>query len=135
MLDLTLTVTFILAAVMLIIGFLADILFRKAGFPDVLFLLILGIILGPILGIISKNDLVPITPYLIELSLSARGSFRSIALPWVVDATLEGTTIFSVVLMKRRRSLPCISFPHHMITPTYGALHLVFPILSYNIYY
>jgi cell volume regulation protein A len=69
MIDLTTTLTFILAAVMLIIGFLADILFRKTGLPDVLFLLILGIIFGPILGIISKSDLVPITPYLIELSL------------------------------------------------------------------
>ena len=69
MLDLTLAITFILAAVMLLIGFLADTFFRKTGFPDVLFLLILGIIFGPVLGIISKNDLVPITPYLIELSL------------------------------------------------------------------
>jgi cell volume regulation protein A len=67
MIDLTLT--FILAAVMLLIGVLADLLFRKTGFPDILFLLILGIILGPILGLISKNDLAPITPYLIELSL------------------------------------------------------------------
>jgi cell volume regulation protein A len=69
MLDLTLALTFILAAVILLIGFLADTLFRRTGFPDVLFLLVLGIIFGPVLGIISKNDLVPITPYLIELSL------------------------------------------------------------------
>jgi cell volume regulation protein A len=65
----TLTLTFILAAVMLLIGFLADTLFRKTGFPDILFLLILGIILGPVIGVFSKDDLVPITPYLIELSL------------------------------------------------------------------
>ncbi len=69
MLDLTLALTFILAAVILLIGFLADTLFRKTGFPDVLFLLVLGIIFGPVLGIISKNDLAPVTPYLIELSL------------------------------------------------------------------
>jgi cell volume regulation protein A len=54
---------------MLLIGFLADTLFRKTGFPDILFLLFLGIIFGPILGVFSKDDLVPITPYLIELSL------------------------------------------------------------------
>jgi Na+:H+ antiporter len=54
---------------MLLIGFLADVLFRKTGFPDILFLIFLGIILGPVLGVFSKNNLLPITPYLIELSL------------------------------------------------------------------
>jgi cell volume regulation protein A len=67
MIDLTLT--FILAAVMLLIGLLADLIFRKTGFPDILFLLILGILLGPILGLVSKDALAPVTPYLIELSL------------------------------------------------------------------
>lgn len=54
---------------MLLIGFLADVLFRRTGLPDILFLLVLGIIFGPVLGIFSKDDLVPLTPYLIELSL------------------------------------------------------------------
>jgi Na+:H+ antiporter len=67
MIDLTLT--FIIAAFMIIVGYLADLLFRKTGFPDILFLLILGIVLGPVLGLFSRNDLAPITPYLIELSL------------------------------------------------------------------
>jgi cell volume regulation protein A len=64
-----LTFTFIVAALILLIGFLADILFRKTGLPDILFLLILGIIIGPVLGIFTRNDLIPVTPYLIELSL------------------------------------------------------------------
>jgi cell volume regulation protein A len=68
-LDLTLTLTFIIAAVIIIIGFLADALFRKTGLPDILFLLILGIIFGPVLGVFSKEELIPVTPYLIELSL------------------------------------------------------------------
>lgn len=67
MIDLALT--FIIAAVIIVVGYLADVLFRKTGFPDILFLLILGIVLGPVLGLFSKNDLAPITPYLIELSL------------------------------------------------------------------
>jgi len=66
---LDLTFTFILAASILLIGFLADLLFRKTGLPDIIFLLSLGIIIGPILGVFSKSDLEPITPYLIELSL------------------------------------------------------------------
>lgn len=67
MIDLTLT--FIFAAVILIIGFLGDYIFRRTGFPDILFLLILGIILGPVLGFFPKDELAPITPYIIELSL------------------------------------------------------------------
>jgi cell volume regulation protein A len=66
---LDLTFTFILAASILLIGFLADLLFRRTGLPDIIFLLILGITIGPILGIFSRNDLQPVTPYLIELSL------------------------------------------------------------------
>ena len=54
---------------MLLIGFLADALLRKTGFPDILFLLLLGIFFGPVLGVFSKDDLMPITPYLVELSL------------------------------------------------------------------
>jgi cell volume regulation protein A len=63
------TATFIVAAVILFIGFLGDLLFRKTGFPDILFLLFFGIILGPVLGFFSKADLLPVTPYLITLSL------------------------------------------------------------------
>jgi Na+:H+ antiporter len=64
-----LTFILVLAAVMLLVGFLGDALFRKTGFPDILFLLLLGIIMGPVLGLFSKNDLVPVTPYLVELAL------------------------------------------------------------------
>jgi uncharacterized membrane protein YadS len=49
-----LTFTFIVAALILLIGFLADILFRKTGFLDTLFLLVLGIAIGPFFGILSK---------------------------------------------------------------------------------
>jgi cell volume regulation protein A len=66
---LDLTSTFIVAAIILLIGFLADLLFRRTSFPDILFLLIVGIVLGPVLGIVSRNDLTPVMPYLIELSL------------------------------------------------------------------
>jgi hypothetical protein len=38
-------------------------------------------------------------PLLTMYRWSLSGSFRSMVLPWVVDATLAGTTILSVVLM------------------------------------
>jgi len=64
-------------------------------------------------------------PLLTMYRWNLNGSLRSIALPWVVDATFDGTTIFSVVLMNRRRSLAFISFPYNMITPMHKANHLV----------
>jgi hypothetical protein len=63
------------------------------------------------------------------------GSLRSIALPWVVDATFDGTTIFSVVLIKRRRSIAFISFPHNIIAQAIGTCNLLFPTLLYNTNY
>ena len=59
-------------------------------------------------------------PLLTMYRWNRSGSLRSIALPWVVDATFDGTTIFSVVLMKRRRSLVFISFPYNDYADTCG---------------
>lgn len=64
-----LVLTFIIAAVILLIGFLGDLLLRRIGFPDILFLIIFGVILGPVLKIFSKETLAPVTPYLVTLSL------------------------------------------------------------------
>jgi cell volume regulation protein A len=87
-----LTVFFVAAAVM-IIGFLANILFKKTGWPEILFLIFIGIILGPVLNVFLESDLLPILPLVstftllmvlfrggLELNLSeiAAGSFRSI---------------------------------------------------------
>ncbi|MCP8308826.1 MAG: cation:proton antiporter [archaeon] len=63
------TVTFIVAAVILFIGFLGELLFRRTGLPDILFLILFGIILGPVLNLFSKETLIPVTPYLVTLSL------------------------------------------------------------------
>jgi cell volume regulation protein A len=87
-----LTIFFVAAAVM-IIGFLANILFKKTGWPEILFLIFIGIILGPVLNVFLESDLLPILPLVstftllmvlfrggLELNLSeiAAGSFRSI---------------------------------------------------------
>lgn len=88
----TLTVFFVVAAV-IIIGLLANILFKKTGWPEILFLIFTGVILGPVLNVFLKSDLLPILPLVstftllmvlfrggLELNLSeiAAGSFRSI---------------------------------------------------------
>jgi len=51
------------------IGFLGNLLFRKTGLPDILFLLLIGIILGPLLQVFPREALLPIIPYLTTLAL------------------------------------------------------------------
>jgi cell volume regulation protein A len=51
------------------IGFLGNLLFRKTGLPDILFLLLVGIILGPVLQVFPREALLPIIPYLTTLAL------------------------------------------------------------------
>lgn len=51
------------------VGFLANLLFKKAGLPSSLFLILIGIILGPVLQMSSPADLDPITPFLTTLTL------------------------------------------------------------------
>lgn len=60
---------FLLAGVILILGFLGDYLFRRTGIPDVLILLFLGFVLGPILNIIHPSDLSSITALFASLAL------------------------------------------------------------------
>ncbi|MDH5495499.1 MAG: cation:proton antiporter, partial [Candidatus Bathyarchaeota archaeon] len=51
------------------IGFLANLLFKKAGLPSSLFLILIGIILGPVLQMFSPADVDPFTPFLTTLTL------------------------------------------------------------------
>ena len=60
---------FSIAGGIITIGFLANLLFKKTGFPDILFLLAIGIILGPVLQIFPRETLLPIIPYLTALAL------------------------------------------------------------------
>jgi potassium/hydrogen antiporter len=84
---------FFIAAAIIIIGFLANILFKRTGWPEILFLIFVGILLGPVLNLFSKNDIIPFLPLIstftllmvlfrggLELNLSeiGEGGFRSI---------------------------------------------------------
>jgi len=51
------------------VGFLANLLFKKTGLPSSLFLILIGIILGPALNVFSMEDVDPITPFLTTLTL------------------------------------------------------------------
>jgi len=62
-------VAFLTAAAILFIGFLAETVFRRTGFPSVLVLILLGVVLGPILSVLSSTALTPVAPFLITLAL------------------------------------------------------------------
>jgi cell volume regulation protein A len=55
--------------ILFVIGFIGDYLFRKIGFPDILALLALGYVVGPVLHIVDPNWVAPATPVIANLSL------------------------------------------------------------------
>ena len=60
---------FLLAGIILCLGFLGDYLFRRTNIPDVLILIFLGFLIGPIFKIIDPTVLAPITQLFASLAL------------------------------------------------------------------
>ncbi len=60
---------FAITGIILIIGFLGNYLFKKLYIPDILILIFLGFLLGPIFGIIKYEALTQIVPIFISLAL------------------------------------------------------------------
>ncbi len=52
------------------IGFLANFLFKKTGFPDILILIFLGVLFGPILGAFDPTSVKTFAPYIAALALA-----------------------------------------------------------------
>lgn len=65
----TATEVFGLIGILLIIGFLADYLFRKTNFPDILILLALGYLMGPVFNIIDPSQIAPASQMIASLAL------------------------------------------------------------------
>jgi len=63
------TLALILGGSIIVIGFLGNYLFEHTGFPDMLWLIILGIIIGPVIGLINPNSIMSLAPYLAALAL------------------------------------------------------------------
>jgi len=57
------------ASVVIIMGVLGEAFFKKTGIPDILFLMVLGIIIGPVLGIIQPEAVLKIVPYFAAVAL------------------------------------------------------------------
>ncbi|NIM25081.1 MAG: peptidase [Nitrososphaeria archaeon] len=57
------------AGVVIFLGVAGEAFFKKTGIPDVAFLMILGVIIGPVFGIIQPEAVTQIVPYFAALAL------------------------------------------------------------------
>ena len=57
------------AGVVIFLGVAGEAFFKKTGIPDVAFLMILGVIIGPVLGIIQAEAVIQVVPYFAALAL------------------------------------------------------------------
>ncbi len=59
-----------LAGIFILIGYVSDYIFRRFGFPDIIILLAIGIILGPAFGIVKRADIINFAPVLSALVIT-----------------------------------------------------------------
>jgi len=62
-------VVLLAAGVVVFLGVAGEAFFKKTGIPDVAFLMILGVIIGPVLGIIQPEAVIQVVPYFAALAL------------------------------------------------------------------
>jgi len=63
------TLALILGGSIIVIGFLGNYLFERTGFPDMLWLIVLGLLLGPVTGLVDAGSIMGLAPYLAALAL------------------------------------------------------------------
>jgi cell volume regulation protein A len=63
------TLALILAGSIIVIGFLSNYLFERTGFPDMLWLVVLGLLFGPVCGLVNAGSVMDLAPYLATLAL------------------------------------------------------------------
>ena len=56
-------------ATVFIVGIAGEIVFERTGVPDVVWLMIVGLLLGPVLGVVRRTDLLAIGPYVGAVTL------------------------------------------------------------------
>ncbi|MEM0313621.1 MAG: cation:proton antiporter, partial [Candidatus Bathyarchaeia archaeon] len=59
----------ILAGFIILLGFLGNYLLEHTGFPDMILLIVLGILIGPLLRLVEPSSVMPLAPYLAALAL------------------------------------------------------------------
>jgi len=63
------TLALILGGSIIVIGFLGNYFFERTGFPDMLLLIFLGILFGPLTGLVNSASIISLAPYLAALAL------------------------------------------------------------------
>ena len=61
---------FVITASLIFIGFFGEIFFRRTGFSEYIFLIMIGILLGPVLNVFKLSLILPILPYVSQLTLA-----------------------------------------------------------------
>ncbi|MCP8311877.1 MAG: cation:proton antiporter [Candidatus Methylarchaceae archaeon HK01B] len=61
---------FILTSIIIIIGFLGNYFFRRTGIPDLIILILIGALVGPVFGLIDKAVLEDVTPLFTPLAIA-----------------------------------------------------------------
>ncbi|MGD6934638.1 MAG: cation:proton antiporter [Candidatus Bathyarchaeia archaeon] len=64
------SIALVIAAIIILIGFLANYLFKKTGLPDMLILIFLGALFGPMLGVFDIDVIKSFAPYIAALALA-----------------------------------------------------------------
>ncbi len=62
-------VVLLAAGVTIFLGVAGEAFFKKTGIPDIAFLMVFGVIIGPVLGIIQTDTVLEIVPYFAALAL------------------------------------------------------------------
>ncbi len=90
----------------LLLGALGDVLFQRTGVPDLLFLMLAGLLLGPGLGLVQRSDLDAIAPHVASVALvfgalEAGGKLKLAAAPrpWGRAALLAGIAFAGTVAL------------------------------------
>ena len=62
-------VVLLAAGVVVFLGVAGEAFFKKTGIPDVAFLMVLGVIIGPLFGVIQPEAVIQVVPYFASLAL------------------------------------------------------------------
>jgi cell volume regulation protein A len=63
------TLALLISALIIVIGFLGNYFFKRTGLPDMLFLIIIGVLVGPVLKLFEPSIVMGLAPYIAALAL------------------------------------------------------------------
>lgn len=106
----------------ILVSAVGNILFRYIGLPEAVFMIILGVLVGPVFNVISPADINPVIPYLLTLTLvvllfetgistEISQALKAMKKSSIFTLTVLAATVFFSILI-----LPFLGWePHHSI--------------------